>query len=96
MSLRDQYDFDILVNEAENLVIEELERQLALPANREVCRSQDCVLDMAAYALNLVQPLYRANLLGRLYAQSLDQEHGTAIRRAVEQAIAKISANPPA
>lgn len=95
MSLRDRYDFDMLVNEAENLVIEELGRQLSLPANRDVCRSQDCVLDMAAYALNLVPPLYRANLLGRIYAQALDQEHGAAIQRAVEQAIAKVSSNPP-
>ena len=33
MALRDEYDFDRLENEAENLVIAELERQLALGGN---------------------------------------------------------------
>ncbi len=95
MGLRERYDFDILVNEAEKMVIDELERQAALPQNQDICRSSDCVLDIAAYALNLVQPLYRANLLGRLYADALDREHAAEIRSAVERAIEKIRSNPP-
>jgi hypothetical protein len=46
---------------------------------------------MAAYALNHVRPMYRVNLLGRLYADTLMQEHGAEIRSAVQDAIAKIS-----
>ena len=95
MRLRDRYDFDILVNEAEKLVVDELERQLALPENQDVCSSSDCVLDIAAYALNLVQPHYRANLLGRLYADALDREHADEVRDAVRKAIDKIRGNPP-
>ena len=53
MALRDSYDFDSLVNEAERLVLEEL--QSGLPGTPGICRCQDCVLDMAAFALNNVK-----------------------------------------
>jgi hypothetical protein len=48
MALKDEYNFDDLENEAENMVVEELERQLALEENAGVCRTEECVLDMAA------------------------------------------------
>jgi competence protein ComFB len=49
MSLSDTYDFEYLVNEAERLVIEELEVQL--DEFTDICKCQDFVLDMAAHAL---------------------------------------------
>lgn len=95
MAFRDEYDFDQLENEAENLVIAELARQLALAENGDVCRTEECVLDIAAYALNHVPPMYRANLLGRLYAAELDQAHRDTVAQAVREAIKTVRQNPP-
>ena len=93
MSITDSYDFETLVNDAERTVLQELEIQLA--AAVDVCTCQDCVLDMAAFALNNVKPTYRVSLMGRVYAQSgINAQHAPAISRAVREAIAKVKANP--
>ncbi len=92
MDLTTAYSFDDLTNEAERLVIEELGRQLE-DAGDAACADEDCILDIAAYALNHVRPMYRVNLMGRLYADTLMQEHGDEIRTAVREAIEKISAD---
>ncbi|MDR1986792.1 MAG: late competence development ComFB family protein, partial [Treponema sp.] len=54
MALTDQYSFELLENEAEKLVLDELERQLAV-FEGDLCRCNDCVVDMAAMALNTVK-----------------------------------------
>ena len=64
MGLKNSYDFEYLVNEAERLVFEELEQQLH--DDTDICKCQDCVLDMAAYALNHTAPNYRVSLLGKV------------------------------
>ncbi len=92
MDLTTAYSFDDLTNEAERLIIEELGRQLE-DAGEAACADEDCILDIAAYALNHVRPMYRVNLMGRLYADTLMQEHGDEIRTAVREAIEKISAD---
>lgn len=94
MSLRDEYNFEDLFNEAERLVLDELERQLRmLPAGTNL-RNENTVLDIAAYALNHVRPRYRVNLLGRLYAQSVEDGYAAEIENAVTDAIRKVSSNP--
>ena len=90
MNLEKLYSFEEMTNEAERCVLEELGTQLE-NLKDSVCLTEECVLDMAAYALNHVQPMYRVNLLGRLYAQSLGDEHEEEIRRAVADAITKVS-----
>lgn len=90
MDLTTMYSFDELTNEAERLVIEELGRQLG-EVDSAGCRAEDCVLDMAAYALNHVRPMYRVNLMGRLYADTLVEQYGEEIRNAVAEAIRKIA-----
>ncbi len=95
MGLRDDYDFETLVNEAERFVLQEMERQLEGPENVRVCRCEDCILDMAALALNSVRPIYRVSLLGGLYAGVRDQgPYGEEVRKAVETAIRKVGENP--
>lgn len=94
MALRDLRAFEDLQNEAERLVVDELERQLDLIPDGTVCKTEDCILDMAAYALNHVRPMYRVNLLGRLYATAPDDERRAEIASAVAEAIRKISDNP--
>ena len=95
MSLKDAYDFEFLVNEAERLVLDELERQLEEDTDGKICKCQECVLDMAAFALNNVRPAYRASLMGKLYAYNVeDSEYGDEIRSAVSLAIEKVRKNP--
>ena len=89
MALRDQIDFSVIENEAERLVIDELETQLGEDA---ATIDEDTLLDIATYALNRVKPLYRVTLLGRLYAQAGGQtEYTQEITRAVAEAIEKIA-----
>lgn len=94
MDLRNYVDFEDLVNESERLVIDELGRQMENPENEELLGDEDLVRDIAAYALNHVRPMYRANLLGRLYAKSVEAEESEGIQRAVSDAIQKIRGNP--
>ncbi|GHU39304.1 hypothetical protein FACS1894190_03300 [Spirochaetia bacterium] len=95
MEFLDNYNFENLSNEAERIVIDELGRQLS--AYRvPICRCNDCVVDMAAMALNGVKPLYRSSLLGTLYtgAAAEDKGYSKAIEKAVKLAIEKVSLNP--
>ena len=93
MALRDRYDFEGLVNEAEASVLEELESQIA--NEQGICTCHDCVLDMAALALNNVRPAYHVSLMGSVYAKS-SRTAGQAkeIKKAVREAIERIKAHP--
>ena len=95
MAFADVYDFELLKNEAENMVLHELEQQLENEPE-EVCRCNECVVDMAAIALNSVKPLYRFSLLGTLYAAQAmnEQSYADSIQEAVARAIEKVKANP--
>ncbi|NNM66387.1 MAG: late competence development ComFB family protein [Spirochaetales bacterium] len=92
MSFRQNYDFSLLVNESERLTIDELEKQLH--DRPEVCRCEECVLDMVAFALNKVAPVYRVTLLGSIYAQAEDQLVVAEIQDAVAGAIQRVFENP--
>jgi competence protein ComFB len=94
MGLKDEYDFENLKNEAESLVIKELESQLTDVTG--VCTCQDCVLDMAAFALNNVKPYYRVSLMGTLYARATTdrEDYGREVKKAVQEANKKVHANP--
>jgi competence protein ComFB len=95
MALRDNYSFEYLVNDAERLVIDELERRLNADTEGTICRCQDCVLDMAAYALNSVRPAYRVSLLGKLYGEALSEaKFQEEVRHAVEKGIDVVRTNP--
>ena len=95
MALLYEYNFDNLKNEAETFVITELERQLETTPE-SVCRCNDCVLDIAAVALNTVKPLYRVSLLGTLYAAAAidEKKYAASVRDAVSKAIEKVRNNP--
>ena len=95
MALKSEYDFEKLVNESENLVINEMERQLSLKKNQNVCRCEDCILDIAAFALNSLLPLYRVSLMGTVYAGNANRSpYADEVKEAVSAAILKIKANP--
>jgi competence protein ComFB len=96
MAFADNYDFELLKNESEKLVLNELERQLDDPQASEVCRCNTCIVDMAAMALNMVKPLYRVSLLGTQYAAHAmeDKSYAEGVRKGVAQAIEKVRKNP--
>jgi competence protein ComFB len=96
MGIREEYDFSVLVNEAERMVTDELERRLAELDDPSICVCQDCILDMAAFALNALKPVYRVSLLGTMYAKAVNEESGYAqeVRSMVDAAIKKVHANP--
>ncbi len=91
---KDQYDFESLVNEAEELVVAEIGRQL--PEYPDLCTCSECILDIAAYALNRVRPRYRVSLLDTVYVNSRERSaYLREIRRAVADGILKVRTNPP-
>ena len=92
MSFHNRYDFSLLVNEKERWVIDELESQLQ--QRPEVCRCQECVLDMVTLALNNTKPVYRVTLMGSIYAKAEDDETHHELERSVAVAIGKIFENP--
>lgn len=96
MAFRDNYDFGILVNEAERLVEEELGRRLEELGDPGICVCEDCILDMAAFALNSLKPLYRVSLLGTMYAHAAMDEGAFAdeVKLAVDSAITRVHSNP--
>lgn len=95
MSLKERYNFEFLANEAERVVLDKLEKNLQKDEFKEVCKCQDCILDMAAYALNNTRPLYRVSLMGTLYAHTIDDtDYARDVEKTVLEAIRKISANP--
>jgi len=95
MAFIDDYNFEHLKNEAETLVLKELSRQLEV-YTAPLCRCNDCIVDMAAMALNNVKPLYRVSLLGSFYtASAMDEKsYATSVREAVFNAIEKVKKNP--
>jgi competence protein ComFB len=95
MSFLNEYNFDLLKNEAEVMVIREVESQLEKLT--DMCLCNECIVDIAAIALNNVKPLYRFSLLGTLYASqaiATDQGYADSIKQAVADAIVKVKKNP--
>ena len=95
MAFTDVYNFELLKNEAENLVIREIEQQVK-DAGEDMCLCNECIVDIAAISLNNVKPLYRFSLLGILYASQAmtEQTYVDSVRQAVAQAIIKVKNNP--
>ncbi len=93
MALRDEYHLEDLKNIAEDLVINQMEIQLK-EKHPEIRITEDLVLDIAAFALNLVKPMYRVNLLGRMYAPAFGEMYHHEVVNAVEKAITKIVSHP--
>ncbi len=94
MALDDRYDMSNLTNQMENFVFEELEKQIDAIADEDICKCNDCVLDMACLALNSLQPKYRSSLIGSLYAKVEDEEILNSVKVSVADAVQKISQNP--
>ena len=94
MALSEKYDLSDLTNQMEDFVFEELERQLDAIADEDICKCNDCILDMACFALNNLTPRYRSSLIGSLYAKVESDEVRQSVNGCVADAVQKISQNP--
>ncbi len=95
MAFKDEYEFELLVNEAKDLVVNELETQLTKEENSKICKCQDCVLDMATLSLNNLKPIYRSSYTGLIYVQQYHEgNYIKEVEKAVINAIKKVSKNP--
>ncbi|WP_319562406.1 late competence development ComFB family protein [Marispirochaeta sp.] len=91
MALEEIYDFSQIRNQAEKLVIEEIERQLP---EEEHQSNEEFILDIATFALNHLRPIYSYTLLGKLYTDNLEENYYNDVEKAVSNAILKIRGNP--
>ncbi|MEA1910996.1 MAG: late competence development ComFB family protein [Spirochaetota bacterium] len=95
MAIKDSYNFENLINETERIVLEQMEIQLELESSKNICKCQDCVLDMTALALNSLKPHYRVSLIGTIYANTvLDDKFAEEVKASVAASIKKIADNP--
>ena len=91
MALEEFYDFSQIRNQAEKLVIQEIEQQLP---QEELEDNEEFILDVATFALNHLRPIYSYTLLGKLYTENLDEDYYSEVEKAVSLAIQKIRKNP--
>lgn len=94
MAIKDKYDLEDLKNETEEFVLNELEKQLARISDDDICKCQDCVLDMICMSLNQLPPHYRVSLMGSLYARVESDDLEKRIEDVVADVILKVSQNP--
>jgi len=95
MDLEKSYDLSFLINDTERMVLEELGRRLDSAAEEGVCDCQECVVDMAALALNMLEPRYHASLLGTMYAHADEAgAYAEKVAKAVAAAVEKVKDNP--
>jgi len=65
MKLNKVYNLENLKNRSAELVFARVEK--LLEENNELCQCEDCVLDLIAYTLNHVTPLYGTSLIDPLH-----------------------------
>jgi len=65
MKLNERYDLENLKNRAEDMIFEAIEKRIE--SGVDMCTCRECVLDLAAYALNHVTPRYYTSLLAPLH-----------------------------
>ena len=96
MALKTSYDFDLLVNLMQDIVITELEKQLKSPEAAQVCKCQECILDITAIALNHLKPVYGSldSFKGAMHKEHITQKSEEEVVKAVKKAIYKVVSHP--
>ena len=92
MNLRKYYDLDKIINRSAELVYRRVEK--LLEERNDFCKCENCVLDLIAYTLNHVTPLYMTSLLGPLDDGRKEKKINTEIEVALEAGIKRIKAHP--
>ena len=93
MKITERYNIDNLRNRSAEMVFKKLEQ--ILEKTEDFCNCEECVLDLIAYVLNHVTPLYGTSLLGPLHPDK-DKEKKLEIEidLAIKAGIRKISEHP--
>ncbi|MFH0925513.1 MAG: late competence development ComFB family protein [bacterium] len=90
MAILKSYDLDSLKNANEEMVLNYIEEYIN--NHQEPCRCRDCVLDIAAFALNSLKPAYNVSTL-----HANKKEIGASpqeIEKAVKKAIKVVTQTP--
>jgi len=84
-----------LKNHTEEIVLDTLQELLNKDEYSEVCTSEECLLDMATYALNRLPAKYVATEKGEVYTKTeeLEQQHSVDILSVVTRAIKVVNEN---
>ena len=83
-----------VINVVESMVWEAMDS--VLEQKPGICRCEKCRADIAAYALNQLNPHYATSKLGEVLVKtgSLDRDMNVAILVALTEAMEKVGANP--
>ena len=84
-----------LNNITEEVVLETLAKMLKREEFKDVCKDEECLLDMASYALNRLPAKYVATSKGKVISKSeeLEQQHSVDVLSVVTRAIKVVSEN---
>lgn len=84
-----------LKNHTEEIVLDTLQELLNKDEYNDVCTSEECLLDMATYALNRLPAKYVATEKGEVYTKTeeLEQQHSVDILSVVTRAIKVVNEN---
>ena len=84
-----------LNNITEEVVLEMLDKMLKREEFKDVCKDEDCLLDMASYALNRLPAKYVASSKGEVFSKTeeLEQQHSVDVISVVTRAIKVVSEN---
>jgi competence protein ComFB len=93
VSLAERYPIDRIRNQTAEMIQEAVERLLG--ERTGLCRCEECVLDLVAYALNRATPRYATSLLGPLAPDpALVRRIHMEIDLALEAGIRKLKEHP--
>ena len=84
-----------LNNLTEEVVLERLGEMLEREEFSDVCKDENCLLDMATYALNRLPAKYVATSRGEIFSKTeeLEQQHSVDVLSVVTRAIKVVSEN---
>jgi len=84
-----------LNNLTEEVVLEMLGNMLQREEFDDICKDEDCLLDMATYALNRLPAKYVATSKGEVFSKTeeLEQQHSVDVLSVVTRAIKVVSEN---
>jgi len=88
MEIKQYVNLDRLKNKSLDVVLEKVDE--LLEKDRSFCRCENCVLDLMAYTLNHVTPMYRTSLLDPLHpnwekSKKVEIEIDLALKAGVER-----------
>ena len=93
MSFKEKYSVESLINENVEEVFKAIDKVLA--EGEGFCTCQDCMLDVAAIALNNLQPNYRVFLIRPVHRDSeIVYKHLKKVEEAVRKAVAIVKKRP--